>query len=275
MILLQDSSDDFTLRNMYFPLQDIEAVKLNVNDPEHLRIHSLETFGTHDGPGIRMVVFVQGCQFRCLYCQNPDSLDVKGGTLVEIEELVKRAVRQKNYFGKEGGVTVSGGEPLLQRSKLTTFFKRLHEQGINTCLDSNGRLNTPEVHELLEYTDLLLLDVKHINDEWHHKLTGQSNKNTLELAAYREASGKRMWLRYVLVPGWSDQEQYIEEWAQRFSDYKTVDRVEIIPFHQLGMHKWELMNIQYPLKDTPVPSRESQELTKSIFEKYFGNVVLK
>src|SRR5258707_21920 len=128
---------------MYLPFQDIEAAKLNENDPLHLRIHSLETFGTHDGPGIRMVVFAQGCQFRCLYCQNPDSIDVKGGTLVEIEELVKRAVRQKNYFGDVGGVTVSGGEPLLQRTKLTTFFKLLHEQGINTCLDTNGRLNTP------------------------------------------------------------------------------------------------------------------------------------
>lgn len=260
---------------MYFPLQDIEAAKLNENDPEHLRIHSLETFGTHDGPGIRMVVFVQGCQFRCLYCQNPDSLDVKGGTLVEIRELVQRAIRQKNYFGAEGGVTVSGGEPLLQRSKLSSFFKQLQQQGINTCLDSNGRLNTPEVHELLEHTDLLLLDVKHINDEWHKKLTGQSNKNTLDLAAYREESGKRMWLRYVLVPGWSDQEKYIEEWAAYFADYKTVDRVEIIPFHQLGMHKWEIMNIDYPLKDTNTPSQESQQLTKSIFDKYFDNVILK
>jgi len=260
---------------MYFPLQDIDAAKLNENDPEHLRIHSLETFGTHDGPGIRMVVFVQGCQFRCLYCQNPDSLDVHGGTLVEIKELVKRAVRQKNYFGEKGGVTVSGGEPLLQRTKLTSFFKQLHENGINTCLDSNGRLNTPDVHKLLEYTDLLLLDVKHIDDEWHRRLTGQSNKTTLELAAYREASGKRMWLRYVLVPGWSDQVEYVEQWAKHFSTYKTVDRVEIIPFHQLGMHKWELMNIEYPLKNTATPTDEIKNSTKSIFDRYFDNVILK
>jgi len=260
---------------MYFPLQDIEAAKLNENDPQHLRIHSLETFGTHDGPGIRMVVFAQGCQFRCLYCQNPDSLDVKGGTLVEIDELVKRAIRQKNYFGDEGGVTVSGGEPLLQRSKLITFFKQLQENGINTCLDSNGRLNTAEVHELLTYTDILLLDVKHINDEWHHKLTGQSNKTTLELAAYRESTGKRMWLRYVLVPGWSDQEEYLEQWGMHFSQYKTVERVEIIPFHQLGMHKWEFMNITYPLQNTPVPSQQIKDLAKGIFDKYFANVVLK
>jgi pyruvate formate lyase activating enzyme len=260
---------------MYFPLQDIEAAKLNENDSQHLRIHSLGTYSTNYGPGVRMVVFAQGCPFRCLYCQNPDSLDVKGGNPMEINEIVRRVVRQKNSLGDEGGVTVSGGEPLLQRSKLITFFKRLQENGINTCLDSNGPLNTPEVHELLEYTDVLLLDVKHINDEWHHKLTGRSNKTTLELAAYRESTGKRMWLRYVLVPGWSDQEEYLEQWGMHFSQYKTVERVEIIPFHQLGMHKWEFMNITYPLQNTPVPSQEIKDLAKGIFEKYFGNVVLK
>lgn len=260
---------------MYFPLQDIEAVKLNIDDPEHLRIHSLETFGTHDGPGIRMVVFVQGCQFRCVYCQNPDSIDVKGGTLVEIKELVKRAVRQKAYYGTTGGVTVSGGEPLLQRSKLSTFFKLLHEEGINTCLDSNGRLNNAEVHELLEHTDLLLLDVKHINVEWHKKLTGLTNKNTLELAAYRESTGKRMWLRYVLVPGWTDQEEYLEEWGQHFTNYKSVDRVEIIPFHQLGSHKWDLLGMNYPLKDLDSPSQDLKQKALDIFNKYFENVILK
>lgn len=260
---------------MYFPLQDIEAAKLNVNDPQHLRIHSLETFGTHDGPGIRMVVFVQGCQFRCLYCQNPDSIDVKGGRMVEINELVKRAIRQKNYFGNEGGVTVSGGEPLLQRSKLITFFKQLHNEGINTCLDSNGRVNTPDAHELLEHTDLLLLDVKHIDEEWHLRLTGQSNKTSLGLAAHRESTGRKMWLRYVLVPGWTDQPEHVTAWAQHFANYKTVQRVEIIPFHQLGMHKWELMNMAYPLKDTPTPSAESKEQTLNVFQQYFENVILK
>lgn len=260
---------------MYFPLQDIEAVKLNIDDPNHLRIHSLETFGTHDGPGIRMVVFVQGCQFRCLYCQNPDTLDVKGGSLVEIEELVKRAIRQKSYFGKTGGVTVSGGEPLLQRTKLLHFFKRLHEEGITTCLDTNGRLNNREAHDLFDATDILLLDVKHINDSIHHQLTGLTNKNTLEVAAYRESTGKPMWLRYVLVPGWTDQLQYLEEWGQYFANYKTVERVEIIPFHQLGSQKWELLKMPYSLKDTAPPTPESKQEALAIFKKYFKNVILK
>ena len=260
---------------MYFPLQDMEAARLNENDPQHLRIHSLETFGTHDGPGIRMVVFVQGCQFRCLYCQNPDTLDVKAGVVVEISELVHRAVRQKPYFGELGGVTVSGGEPLLQRSKLTTFFQLLHAEGINTCIDSNGRLNTPDVHELMAHTDLLLLDVKHINNEWHRRLTGQSNTISLDLAAYRESTGKKMWLRYVLVPGYTDQPEYLVQWAQHFADYTTVERVEIIPFHQLGMHKWEMMQLQYPLKNTPVPSAEQKQQALAVFQQYFSNVFLK
>ena len=189
---------------MYFPEQPNHL--LNDSDFDSLRIHSLETFGTHDGPGIRMVVFVQGCQFRCLYCQNPDSIDVHGGSLVTIDELVTKALKQKAYFGKQGGVTVSGGEPLLQRAKLIAFFDRLHEQGINTCLDSNGRVLDSQTKELLERTDLLMLDVKHINEEWHKKLTGLNNKTTLELAEYRESTGKPMWLRYVLVPGWTDQD---------------------------------------------------------------------
>ena len=259
---------------MYFPLQNIEAAKLNVDDPDHLRIHSLETFGTHDGPGVRMVVFVQGCQFRCVYCQNPDTLDVKGGTLVEIDELVKRAIRQKGFFGKEGGVTVSGGEPLLQRSKLITFFKNLHEVGINTCLDTNGRLNNEEVHQLLEHTDLILLDVKHINDEWHHKLTGLTNKNTLALAAYRESTGKPMWLRYVLVPGWTDQEEYVEEWARYFKDYETVQRVEILPFHQYGKHKWQALGMNYILNDLESPSEEIKPRTFKIFRTYLTTIAL-
>ncbi|MBE8725389.1 pyruvate formate-lyase-activating protein [Flavobacterium hungaricum] len=254
---------------------DIELLKLNIFNPDQLKIHSLETFGTHDGPGIRMVVFVQGCQFKCLYCQNPDSIDVKGGTFIKIEELVQKAVRQKNYFGAAGGVTVSGGEPLLQRNKLIHFFKLLHEQGINTCLDTNGRLNNHEAQELFDHTDILLLDVKHINDDIHRKLTGLTNKNTLEVAAYRESTGKTMWLRYVLVPEWTDQPEYLEEWANYFSNYKTVERVEIIPFHQLGAHKWEGLNRPYLLKDALPPTTESKAAAFKIFSKYFKNVVLK
>jgi pyruvate formate lyase activating enzyme len=259
---------------MYFPEQEDHHI-LNESDIDVLRIHSLETFGTHDGPGIRMVVFVQGCQFRCLYCHNPDSIDIHGGTLVSIDELVSKAMKQKTYFGKTGGVTVSGGEPLLQRSKLIHFFDRLHENGINTCLDSNGRVLDEHTKELLKKTDLLLLDVKHINPEWHKKLTTLNNKTTLEIAEYREKSGKPMWLRYVLVPGLTDQEKYLEQWAQHFTDYKTIEKVEIIPFHQMGKHKWEEMGLNYSLADTESPTPEVCENAKTIFSKYLKNVVVK
>ena len=260
---------------MYLPNQEYAADSIDVKNLEVLRIHSIETLGTHDGPGIRMVVFVQGCQFRCLYCQNPDTIDIHGGAIVAIDELVEKALHQKSYFGQKGGVTVSGGEPLLQREKLIHFFDRLHENGINTCLDSNGRVLDDKTKQLLEKTDLLLLDVKHINKEWHQKLTSVKNKTTVRLAEYRESTGKPMWLRYVLVPGWSDQEEYLHEWGQRFASYKTVERVEIIPFHQMGKHKWELLGQEYKLADTLPPTSEQKNKALEIFKLYFKNVVLK
>ncbi len=260
---------------MYFPQQDNQDALLNNSNAHSLRIHSLETFGTHDGPGIRMVVFVQGCQFRCLYCQNPDSIDIHGGKMVSIEELVAKALKQKAYFEKKGGVTVSGGEPLLQRTKLIQFFDLLHENGINTCLDSNGRVLDSDTKELLERTDLLLLDVKHINEDWHKKLTSVNNATTLKIAEYRETTGKPMWLRYVLVPGWTDQVEYLHEWAKHFSDYKTIERIEIIPFHQMGKYKWELTGLKYSLSDLSPPTTEACEKARAIFSEYLENVVIK
>lgn len=253
-------------------LVEQEVEQLNSISSKQLRIHSIESFGTHDGPGIRMVVFVQGCQFRCLYCANPDTMDVKGGHLVDIEDIVERAIKQKPYFGKKGGVTVSGGEPLLQRSILNKLFNRLHEEGINTVLDSNGRLIDQQAKNLLDVTDLLMLDVKHFNNEWHKKLTRVSNTNTLKIAEYRESTGKAMWLRYVLVPGWSDQEEYLHELGKHFQGYKTIERIEILPYHQLGVHKWEALGMEYRLKNVIPPDARKIEKTASIFRKYFKDV---
>ncbi len=240
---------------------------------EHrLRVHSLETFGVHDGPGIRMVIFVQGCQFRCLYCANPDTIDIEGGEWFEVEELVEKAISEKAYFGKKGGVTVSGGEPLLQRGVLHHFFQRLHEAGIHTALDSNGRLIDAQAKALLDETDLLLLDVKHIDDDWHHRLTSVSNRPTLEVAAYREASGKPFWLRYVLVPGWSDQPEHLHQLGQHFSAYTQLEQIEIEPYHQLGVHKWEALGKEYALKDVSPPTQDQIEEAVAIFSQYFKQV---
>jgi pyruvate formate lyase activating enzyme len=249
-----------------------DATALNEDAPDKLRIHSIETFGTHDGPGIRMVVFAQGCQFRCLYCANPDTWDVKGGTFKSIEEIVQMAIHEKPYFGKHGGVTVSGGEPTLQRSKLLTLFKRLHQEGINTALDSNGRLLNDEVKALLDETDYLLLDVKHFNDDWHHKLTGLSNRSVLNVAQYRESTGKPMWLRYVMVPGWSDQEAYLHQLGQHFQHYTTIEKIEIQPYHLLGVHKWEALNMEYQLTNVQPPSKELLNKVAGIFHLYFKEV---
>lgn len=241
---------------------------------DFLRIHSIESFGTHDGPGIRLVVFTQGCQFKCLYCANPDTWDVQGGREINISEIIRLAENQKPFFGRRGGVTISGGEPTLHRVPLLNLFKQLHALGINTALDSNGRLLNAEVKALLEETDYLLLDVKHINEDWHHKLTSVSNKSVLEVAAYREATGKTMWIRYVLVPGWSDQPEYLHALGKHFENYKTIAKIEIQPYHKLGAHKWEALGWKYELEDVPTPSPEQLAEVAGIFKQYFKEVVI-
>jgi pyruvate formate lyase activating enzyme len=239
-----------------------------------LRIHSIESFGTHDGPGIRLVVFTQGCQFRCLYCANPDTWDVHGGTEIPLDDIVRRALQEKPFFGKRGGVTISGGEPTLQRAALLELFKKLHTQGINTALDSNGRILNDEVKALLDETDYLLLDVKHINDDWHHRLTGVSNKSVLEVAAWRETTGKEMWIRYVLVPGWSNQAEYLHALGNHFKHYTTIKKLEIQPYHRLGVHKWQALGWEYRLDGVEPPDEMEIKQAKAILEKYFAAVVV-
>jgi len=241
---------------------------------DSLRIHSVESFGTHDGPGIRLVVFTQGCHFRCLYCANPDTWDLHQGREISIDEIVRMAVAQKSFFGKKGGVTISGGEPTLQRLALLSLFKKLHAEGINTALDSNGKILNDEVKALLKETDYLLLDVKHINDEWHHLLTSVSNQSVLEVAAYREQTGKAMWLRYVLVPGYSDQEEYLHQLGEHFKHYKSIEKIEIQPYHHLGVHKWEALGKTYELAKVQPPNQECINKTEEIFKMYFKEVVV-
>lgn len=258
----------------FFIILQASSTRCILIDNPYLRIHSIESFGTHDGPGIRMVVFTQGCQFRCLYCANPDTWDVKGGREVHIDEIVQRALHEKPFFGKRGGVTISGGEPTLHRTVLLPLFQKLHALGINTALDSNGRLLNDEVKALLAETDYLLLDVKHINDDWHHKLTGVSNGSVLEVAAYRESTGKEMWIRYVLVPGWSNQPEYLHALGQHFKDYNTIKKIEIQPYHRLGVHKWEALGWAYKLDGVEPPTGAELDEAVGIFKQYFEEVVV-
>lgn len=253
-------------------LQEQSVAHLNDVAATQLRVHSIETFGTHDGPGIRLVVFVQGCQFRCLYCANPDTMDVRGGMMMDIEEIVRRAINQKPYFGKKGGVTVSGGEPILQRNAIRKLFIRLHEEGINTALDSNGKLLNQEVADLLDETDTLLLDVKHFDNKWHHKITGLSNEGVFRVAEHRERTKKRMWIRYVLVPGWSDQPEFLHQLGKHFKSYETVEKVQILPYHKMGVHKWESLGMEYRLNGVEPPDDACINQTAEILKQYFTNV---
>jgi pyruvate formate lyase activating enzyme len=244
-----------------------------------LKIHSIETFGVHDGPGIRLVIFSQGCPFRCLYCHNPDTQDLETAKtkIKTVDEIIELLEREKPYFGKNansGGLTVSGGEPTLQAKTVLSLFKKAKERGFHTCLDSCGAIVSKDVEELYRFTDLLLLDVKHIDPVWHRKLVGQDNAKVLENAKIREKSGREMWLRYVLVPSWTDQEEHLIAWAKYFAHFKTVSKVEILPYHELGKHKYQELGREYRLADVRPPSKEKIAKAKEIFTKYLGNKVV-
>ncbi len=239
-----------------------------------LNIHSIESFGTFDGPGIRYVLFLQGCPFKCLYCANPDTMKFEDGKEYRIADVVKEAMNMKSYYTNGGGVTVSGGEPCCQAKKLISLFEQLKIEGIHTALDTNGHVMNQYVKNLLELTDLVLLDVKHINDSMHEIVTGKSNHKTLEFANYLREIEKPTWLRYVLVPGLTDKPEHLHELGEYFKDFKNVEKLEIQPYHTLGEHKWEHLGMDYPLKGTPVNTKDQLDKAKEIFEQYFKEVVV-
>lgn len=241
-----------------------------------LKVHSIETFGTQDGPGIRLVVFAQGCNFRCVYCHNPDTQPhvTKESKDMSSDEIIAMLMRQRGYFGSKGGLTVSGGEPTLQMEGLIDLFTKAKAHGFHTCLDTNGAFFNELLKRLYEVTDLVLLDVKHIDPTWHLKVTKQPLDTVLACAKYREETGKPMWLRYVLVPGWTDQPEHIESWARYFQDYQTVEKIEILPYHLLGAHKYDSLGIPNPLAGVKPPSEEIINHTKEIFKRYLKNVVI-
>ena len=239
-----------------------------------IRVHSYESMGTYDGPGLRLVVFLQGCPFRCLYCANPDTIAFDGGTPTEPEHIINMAVSQKPFFGRRGGVTFSGGEPTAQAKDLIPVVKGLKEQGIHVCLDTNGGIWNPAVEELLREIDLVLLDVKQINPERHLNLTERSNEQTLKTAQWLEANERPFWLRYVLVPGISDFEEDIRAFGEFFKDFKMLQRVEILPYHTLGIHKYETMGQEYKLKDTKTNTPEQLNRALALFKEYFDCAIM-
>ena len=229
-------------------------------------IHSTESFGAADGPGVRFIVFMQGCHMRCRYCHNPDTWKMDGGDEVTADEILKRALRFKPYWGKDGGITISGGEPLLQIDFVIELFKKAKELGINTCIDTAGNPFTKEepffskFEELMKYTDLLLLDLKEINPTRHKDLTGF---DIIEMAKYLSEINKPVWIRHVLVPEHSDFDEDLDALGDFIDTLSNVDRVEILPYHTLGKFKWENLGIPYTLESISPPSAERIENAKN------------
>lgn len=235
---------------------------------EKARIHSLESFGSVDGPGIRFVVFMQGCNMRCKYCHNPDSWNSSIGKLMSVNELYQEAIKYQSYWGEDGGITCSGGESLLQLPFLKAFFKKCHDNGINTVLDTSGNVfndqTKADISELMENTDLVLLDLKMLDDKKHQALTGISNKNILAFAKYLSEIHKPVWIRYVLVPGITDQEEDLLKFKEFVSKLENVEKIEILPYHTMGKVKYDNLNIEYPLDGIRAANEDDVKRAKAI-----------
>ncbi len=225
-------------------------------------VHSFESFGAADGPGIRFVVFMQGCHMRCKYCHNPDSWSVSGGMEMTAEELVTKALRYESYWKNGGGITVSGGEPLLQIDFLIELFKLAKERGVHTTLDTSGNPFIREEQffdkfcELMDYTDLVLLDIKEIDGVKHKELTGFDNENILDMARFLSEIKKPVWIRYVLVPEHTDIDEDLTALRAFLDTMPNVEKVQVLPYHTLGRFKWENLGISYPLDGISPPTED-------------------
>ena len=228
-------------------------------------IHSIETFGSVDGPGIRFIVFLKGCNLRCKYCHNADTWDPKSEDMRTPDELLDFAERYRSYWGEEGGITVSGGEPLLQIDFLIELFTKAKERGINTCIDTALQPFTREepffskFKKLVEVTDLMLVDIKHIDNEEHKKLTGLPNENILDGMQYLSEIGQPIWIRHVLVPDITDNDEYLRKTRAFIENLSNVKKIEVLPYHSLGQHKFEVLGIPYQLEGVKSPSKERVE----------------
>lgn len=231
------------------------------------RIHSFESFGTLDGPGIRFVIFLQGCPLRCLYCHNRDTWDPKGGREYSVDEVMEEISKYTGYMKfSGGGVTVSGGEPLLQPDFVAGLFSRCREKGIHTALDTSGHADLDKLEGILPVTDLVLLDMKHACESGHKTITGVGREKTANFAAELSKAGIPVWIRYVLVPGYTDSEADLAAAASLIKTIRNVQKVEVLPYHSMGSYKWEQLGFEYPLKGVPEPTEESLEKARGILE---------
>lgn len=233
------------------------------------KIHSLESCGTVDGPGIRFVVFCQGCKLRCQYCHNPDTWDTNIGTEITVENLFKEIKKYKSYMHfSNGGVTLSGGEPFLQPEFIKEVFKKCRQEGIHTALDTSGYVDILVAKDVLEYTDMVLLDIKSYNTTVYKNLTGVELASTLELASYMSKINKPVWIRYVLVPNITDDIDDVNNLAKFLSTMKNIERVDVLPFHKMGEFKWKELGYNYKLENIMPPDTKTIDIIKNIFQKY-------
>lgn len=245
-------------------------------------IHSIETFGTVDGPGVRFVVFFQGCPMRCQYCHNPDTWDIAEGKEKTVDELLEMFQRNRTFY-KTGGITATGGEPMVQMDFLLELFTKAKEKEIHTCLDTSGIMFTEDreckafakIEKLMQVTDLVMLDIKHIEDEPHQKLTGQSNQKVIAFAKYLDEIGKSVWIRHVVVPGITDEEKELETLGEFLKSLSNIEKLEVLPYHTLGENKYDNLGMEYPLKGVPQVSKEEANIAENIIRKSWGKELLK
>lgn len=233
-------------------------------------VHSIESCGTVDGPGIRYVIFLQGCPMRCQYCHNPDTWEYGKGDQMTVDEVLKGFYSNLPFY-RNGGVTVTGGEPMMQMEFVIELFRDLKKHGIHTCIDSSGIMFNPDVphfmkqlDELLTMTDLIMLDFKHIDDQKHKTLTGHSNKQILAFAQYLDQKQIPVWIRHVIVPGITFYKEYLEDLGGFIATLSNVQALDVLPYHSMGKSKYESMGMKYPLPDTPEPSKDDAIAAKQL-----------
>ncbi len=235
-------------------------------------IHSIESCGAVDGPGVRYIIFLSGCPMRCLFCHNPDTWEIGKGEKHEASDLIEEALSCRSYWGKKGGITISGGEPLVQIDFLLELFTIAKEKGINTCIDTAGSpfSRNPvwfeKFERLVELTDTFLMDIKIMDPEKHKALTGVSNENIIDMFHYLDEKKKDVWIRHVLVPGWSDNDAYLTQARDFIRTLGNIKRVEILPYHTLGVMKYKSLGIPYPLEGVDSPTAERIQNARTILE---------
>ena len=239
--------------------------KKDIDLKYYAKVHSIESFGTVDGPGIRFVLFLQGCHLQCKYCHNRDTWNMNGGEYKSLDDIFEKIMKYKNYIYPNGGVTVTGGEPLLQVKFLIELFEKLKKEHIHTCVDTSGMVAlTDDIKKLLYLTDLVLLDIKHIDSKKCKNLVGFNNEKELAFARYLSDNNIHMWIRQVLVPGYTDDEQDLLKLKDFINSLNTVDKVEILPYHDMGRYKWEKLGLKYELDGVRVANDDDVTRAKNL-----------